>query len=132
MALQDYLTVMDKQQWRMLQNYYDTNGQSRQALKVQCFLLNANFMVIRLRDCCGKDSSRKFKWNLDGEKVPSWECLFVHRKQGLFSSVSVDCIKMAEKTQNMAPMWTKIMNNVDIDEPTSFLDHVHLGCSQRE
>ena len=24
------------------------------------------------------------------------------------------------------------MKNVDIDEPTSFLDHVYLGCTQRE
>ena len=24
------------------------------------------------------------------------------------------------------------MKNVDIGEPTSFLDHVHLGCTQRE
>ena len=24
-----------------------------------------------------------------------------------------------------------LMKNVDIDEPTSFLDHVHLGCTQR-
>ena len=32
----------------------------------------------------------------------------------------------------MAPMWKKLMKNVDIDEPASFLDHVYLGCSQRE
>ena len=24
------------------------------------------------------------------------------------------------------------MNNLDLDEPTSFLDHVYLGCTQRE
>ena len=66
------------------------------------------------------------------EKVPNWECLFVHRKQGLFLSVYVDDIKMVGKKQNMAPMWKKLMKNVDIDEPTSFLDHVYLGCTQRE
>ena len=38
---------------------------------------------------------------------------------------------MFVKKQNMAPMWKKLMNNVDIDEPTSFLDHVFLGCIQR-
>ena len=54
-----------------------------------------------------------------------------HRKQGLFLSVSVDDIKMAGKKPNMAPMW-KNDENVDIDEPTSFLDHVFLGCTQRE
>ena len=31
----------------------------------------------------------------------------------------------------MAPMWKKLMKNVFIDEPTSFLDHVYLGCTQR-
>ena len=32
----------------------------------------------------------------------------------------------------MATMWKKMLKNVDIDEPTSFLDHVYLGCTQRE
>ena len=32
----------------------------------------------------------------------------------------------------MAPMWMKMMKHVDTDEPTSFLDHVFLGCTQRE
>ena len=53
-------------------------------------------------------------------KVPNWECLFVHRKQGLFLSEKVDDIKKAGKKQNMAPMWKKLMKNVDLDEPTSF------------
>ena len=37
-------------------------------------------------------------------------------------SVSVDDIKMAGKTQNMAPKWKKLTKNVDTDEPKSFLD----------
>ena len=57
---------------------------------------------------------------------------FVFRKQGLFLSVYVDDVKMAGKKQNLAPMWKKLMKNVDLDEPTSFLDHVYLGCTQRE
>ena len=39
---------------------------------------------------------------------------------------------MTGKKQNLAPMWKKLMKNVDIEEPTSFLEHVHLGCAQRE
>ena len=39
---------------------------------------------------------------------------------------------MAGKKQNLAPMWKKLMKNVDIEEPTSLLDHVFLGCTQRE
>ena len=31
----------------------------------------------------------------------------------------------------MGPMWKNLMKNVDLDEPTSFLDHI-CGCSQRE
>ena len=30
------------------------------------------------------------------------------------------------------PCWKKLMKNVNINEPASFLDHVHLGCTQRE
>ena len=68
-----------------------------------------------------------------GKKVPNWECLFVHRKQRWFLSVYVDDIKKwLERQQNMAPIWNKLMNNLDLDEPTSFLDHVNLGCTQRE
>ena len=60
---------------------------------------------------------------LGWEKEPIWECLFVHRKQGLFKWVYVDDIKVAGKKKNMAPMWKKLMKNVDLDEPTSYLDH---------
>ena len=65
-------------------------------------------------------------------KVPSWECLFVHRKQGLFLSVYVDDFKMAGRKENMDYMLKKLMKNVDLDEPTSFLDNVYLGCNQRD
>ena len=65
------------------------------------------------------------------EKIPNWECMFVHRKQGLFQSVYVDDIRIAGKKQNFAPMWKTLMKNVDIDEPTSFLENVYLGCTQR-
>ena len=39
---------------------------------------------------------------------------------------------MAGKKQKMAPMWKRSMNNVDLDEPISFLDHENLGCTQLE
>ena len=38
---------------------------------------------------------------------------------------------MAGKKQKLAPMWKNLMKNVDLDEPTSFPDHMCLGCSQR-
>ena len=65
------------------------------------------------------------------EKIPNWECLFVHRK-GLFLSVYVDDIKLAGKKRNIDPMWKVLNKEVDLGEPTSFLDHVYLGCTQRQ
>ena len=43
----------------------------------------------------------------------------------------VDDIKLAGKKQNLDPMW-KLLKEVDLGEPTSFLDHVYLGCTQRQ
>ena len=65
-------------------------------------------------------------------KVPNWECLFVHSEKGLFSYVYVDDIKLAGKTENIEPTWQILMEDVDLGEPTSFLDHVYLRCTQRE
>ena len=66
------------------------------------------------------------------EKIQNWECLFVHREKGLFLCVYVDDIKVAGKKQNLDPMWKLLNKEVDLGEPTSFLDHVNLGCTQRQ
>ena len=47
-------------------------------------------------------------------------------------SVYVDDIKLPGKKQNIDPMLRILMNQVELVEPTSFLDHVYLGCTQRE
>ena len=65
------------------------------------------------------------------EKVPNWECLFVHHEKGLFLSVYVDDIKFVGKKQNIDPMWKVLNKEVDLGEPTSFLDHVYLDCTQK-
>ena len=70
----------------------------------------------------------KYGW----EKVSKWECLFVHREKGLFLSVYVDDIKLAGKKQNLDLMWKLLNKEVDLGEPTSFLDHVYLGRTQRQ
>ena len=49
------------------------------------------------------------------EKIPNWECLFVHREKGY-----------------VVPMWKLLNKEVDLGEPTSFLDYVYLGCTQRQ
>ena len=40
--------------------------------------------------------------------------------------------KMAGRKQNLNPLSKKLMELVDVVEPTSFLDQVYLGCSQSE
>ena len=70
----------------------------------------------------------KVPLELEWGKVPNWECLFVHRKRSILLGIRGH----GWKKQNMAPMWNKVMKNVDLDEPTSFLDLVYFGCTQRE
>ena len=43
----------------------------------------------------------------------------------------VDDIKLAGKKQNLDLMWKLLIKAVDLEEPTSFFDHVYLGCTQR-
>ena len=52
-------------------------------------------------------------------------------KLGMFIRY-VDDTKLAGKKQNTSPTWKIQMKDVDLGEPTSFLDHVYLGCTQRE
>ena len=44
----------------------------------------------------------------------------------------VDDIKFAGKKQNIDPMRKVLNKEVDLGEPTSFFDHVYLGCTQRQ
>ena len=90
--------------------------------QLQTHLSNEICTVTRLPASCGKG-------NLAYRFVNG---LFVHRKQGLFLSVYVDDIKIDGKKQNMAPTWMTLMKLVDLGEPTSFLDHMYLGCTKRE
>ena len=44
----------------------------------------------------------------------------------------MDDIKLAGKKQNIDPMWKLLNEEVHLGEPTSFLDQVYLGCTQRQ
>ena len=44
----------------------------------------------------------------------------------------VDDIKLAGKKQNLDSMWKVLNKEVDLGEPTSFLDHENLECTQRQ
>ena len=151
----DCLVAMDKQQtkhriipkwkWKMLTNYWkfqnrsvqtfgfvyhDTNGQNHGSVwKTQSFQRN-----LCGHPLAGLSWEEQFEKNLlkhGWEKITNWECLFVHREKGLFLSVYVDDIKLAGKKHNIDPMWKVFNKEVDLGEPTSFLDHVYLGCTQK-
>ena len=66
------------------------------------------------------------------EKIPIWECLFVHREQGLFLSVYVDDIKLDERNKifircGKFPIKKSIWENQHLSQ-----NHVYLGCTQRQ
>ena len=44
----------------------------------------------------------------------------------------VNDVKLAGKKQNIDPMWKVFNKEVDLGEPTSSLDPVHLLCTQRQ
>ena len=46
--------------------------------------------------------------------------------------MKVDDIKLAGKEQNLDSMLKRLNKEVDLAEPTSFLGHENLGCTQRQ
>ena len=74
---------------------------------------------------------RQFEKVLRLGKSSNLGTLFRESRKGLFLSMYVDDIKMAGKKQNLDPMWKVLMKDVDLEEPTSFFDHVYLGCTPK-
>ena len=67
------------------------------------------------------------------EKVSNWECLFVHRqKRVILICVCGTTSKWLERNKIIDPMWKVLNKEVDLGKPTSLLDHVFLGCTQRQ
>ena len=100
--------------------YHDTNGvNSWSSMEDPVVLLERNLYGHPLAGLLWERQFEKILLQHGWEKVPNWECLFVHCEEGLFLSVYVDDIEMAGKKQNIKPMW-------------KVLDHVYLGCTQRQ
>ena len=113
--------------------YHDTNGLNHDPVwKTQSFLLKGVCTVILRQGLLWERQFEKILLKHGWEKIPTWECLVVHREKGLFLSVYVDDIKLAGKKHNIDPMWKRLNKEVDLGEPTSFLDHVYFGCTQRQ
>ena len=95
-------------------------------------LLERNLYGHPLAASSGKDNLRKFYWDQDGEKYRTGnvhECVENKDYSYRYTWMILKCV---EEKQNMSPMWKKLMKNVDLGEPTSFVDHENLGCTQRE
>ena len=111
--------------------YHDTNRLNHGPVwKTQSFFLKGICTVHPLAGLLWERQFEKILLKHGWEKIPNWECLFVHREIGLFLSVYVDDIKLAGK--NIDPMLKVLNEEIDLGEPTSFLDHVYLGCTQRQ
>ena len=107
--------------------YLDTSTKTQMAqIMVQYGTPSCSSCAESVRSSFGR--AMKYGW----KKVSDWECLFVHREKGLLLFVYVDDIKLAGKKQNIRPTLKFLVKDVDLGKPTSFLDHVHLGCTQRE
>ena len=65
------------------------------------------------------------------EKIPNWECLFVHREKGFFLSVYVDDIKLAGKKQNLDPMWKVLNKEVRFGRTNIFLRSCIFGLHSK-
>ena len=81
-------------------------------------------------------------WKLAGKKqnmVPMWKVVYLWQTENAYSytvkkGYSYLCMwttQFAGRKQNIDPMWNVLNKEVDFGEPTSFLDHVYLGCTQR-
>ena len=95
-------------------------------------LLSAICTVILWQDYCGKSNLTTSYCYMAGRKFQIGNVSLSIVKKGLFLSAYVDDIKLAGKKHNIDPMWKVLNKEVDLGEPTSFLDHVYLGCTQRQ
>ena len=113
--------------------WQETQNDSQVKLEDAPRLLKIPELTCIVHDMNGQNHGRRHfeevLLEIEWKKVPNWECLFVQRKQTLFLPGCVDEIMMDGKKQNVVSMWGSDGN---VDQPTSFLSHIHLGCSQRE
>ena len=112
--------------------YQNTNGLHHgPAWKTQLFLLKGICTVILWQDYYGKGNLRKSYWSMLGESSKLGMSLCTSWKRIVLICVC-EWHTIGWKDTNIHPMWKELMKEIDLGEPTSFLDHVHLGCTQRE
>ena len=100
--------------------------------RTQSFLLSEICMVILWQDYYGKGNLRKSYWNMDGRKFQIGNVsLFIVGKD-----YSYLCMWMTwnwlERNKILFRCGKYSIKKLILGEPTSFLDHVYLGCTQRQ
>ena len=120
-----------------MSRHLDTSTETPMAqIMIQCGRSIRSSWTKSVRSSVGRTVMEKAFWesSIGARLVKSSElgCVSVNPEQGLFLSVTVDDIKLAGKKQNLDPRWEILSKEVDLGEPTSFLDHLYLGCSQRQ
>ena len=88
-------------------------------------------MVILWQDYFGKGNLRRSYRSMAGRKFQIRNVTLYNVKKD-FSYLCMWMTKLAGKKQNLDPMWKLLNKGVDLEEPTSFLDHVYLVCTQRQ
>ena len=95
-------------------------------------LLERNCTVILWQDCHGKGNLRRSYWSMAGRKFQIGNVsLYTVKKD-----YSYLCMWMTsnwlERNKILIRCGKYSTRKVDLGEPTSFLDHVYLGCTQRQ
>ena len=130
--LQNYWKFPNRNVQTIVFVYHDTNGQNHGPVrKTQSFLLSEICTVILWQDCYGKGNLRKSYWSTVGRRFP-----IVNAYSYTVKRVTIICVcewhRIGWKEKNINPMWQVQNKEVDLGEPTSFLDHVYLACTQRQ
>ena len=112
----------------------DTNGQNHGPVwKTQSFLLKGICTVILWPGLLWERQFEKILWKHGWEKIPNWECLFCSSwKRIILLCVCGMTWNWLERNKILIRCGKYSTKKSDLGEPTSFLDHVYLGCTQRQ
>ena len=110
-----------------MSRYLDTSTKAQMAqIMTQLFFSKGTCTVILWQDYYEKGNSRKFHWNTVGKKF-QFGNVYSLTEEKYHSYLCVWTIsKWPGKKQNINTTWKLLMKDVDLGEPTSFLDHVYF------
>ena len=84
------------------------------------------------RTVMGKAILRKSYCSTVGRRFPIGNACSYTVKKGYSYLCMWKPLNWLERNKNIDPMWKLLNKEIDLGEPTSFLDHVYLGRTQRQ